>query len=321
VGLGFAGTGASRGGPKKSMNVALLSILIVVDGTGVSATPSGTPAATVAAGVVLEERGPARGPNVPVTLDGAVTLAGFVRKDRTGCRATADLELAPLRAGGIPAKLRRGAMLRPLRTRGELLEVETAGPIVLRGTISAGSCVAPGRPYADQTPGEGDLVLLARDAELRDGPDGAVRLRLPAGTRFNARERHEGWVGGRTDGPVVVNGWVRAEELGGPPVGSPIDVLARPLDHTHEILATADVYASRMARRPTALRLGGGARVVVTETQEGRLEVRTIGPIVAEGWVDAVMVREVTTNEESIALPANAARRTPPRRGPRLLVP
>jgi hypothetical protein len=299
----------------------LFAILVVLDGTGVSATPTGRPVATAAAGVVLEERGAARGASVPVTLDGAVDLAGFVRKDRTGCRATADVELAPLRAGGLPATLRRGAMLRPLRTRGDLLEVETVGAIVLRGTIPARACAAPGTPHADETPAEGDLVLLARDTELRDGPDGPVKLRVPAGTRFNARERHEGWAGGRTDGPVVVAGWVRAADLGGPPVGSPIDVLARPLGHSHEILAPAEVFAARTARRASALRFGGGAPVDVVQSGEGRIKVRTVGPIVAEGWVDAVMVREVTTAEESIALPAGATRRTPPRRGPRLLVP
>jgi hypothetical protein len=310
------------------MNLTLLSILIVVDGTGVSATPSGRAAATVAAGVVLEERGPTRGANVPVTLTGAVELAGFVRKDHTGCRASADVELAPLRAGGPDATVRRGAMLRPLRTHGDLLEVETVGAIVLRGTIPARACVVPGAPRADETPAEGDLVLLAHDAELRDGPDGPVKVRVPGGTRFNARERRDGWVGGRTDGDVTIAGWVRAEDLGGPPVGSPIDVLGRPLDHSHEILAPTEVFASATARRPTPVRLGGGARVsfappaetAINERAE-RIRVHTVGPVVAEGWVDAVMVREVTTSEESIRLPAGATRRTPPRRGPRLQVP
>lgn len=299
----------------------LFAILVVLDGTGVSATPTGRPVATVAAGVVLEERGTARGASVPVTLAGPVELAGFVRKDRTGCRATAAVELTPLGPGGLPATLRQGAMVRPLRTRGELLEVETAGAIVLRGTIPARACAVPGTPYADETPAEGDLVLLARDTELRDGPDGPLKVRIPAGTRFNARERHEGWVGGRTDGPVVVTGWVRAADLGAPPVGSPIDVLGRPLGHSHEVLAPAQVFTARTARRAAALRFGGGAPVDVVETGEGRVKVRTVGAIVAEGWVEAVMIREVTTSEDSIALPAGATRRTPPRRGPRLLVP
>lgn len=302
------------------MPILLLSVLVVLDGTSVTAARGGG-SVRVAAGTVLEERGPARGASVPVTLEGAVALAGVVRKDRTGCRATGDVELAPLRPGGLSARLRRGAMVRPLRTRGELMEVETAGPLVLRGTIPARACAAPGTPYADETPAEGDLVLLARDTELRDGPDGPLKLRLPAGTRFNARERREGWAGGRTDGPVQIAGWVRVADLGGAPVGSPIDVLGQPLDHTHEILAPADVFASRTARRPTALRLGGGAPITVVETQADRIKVRTVGAVVAEGWVEAVMVREVTTSEESIALPAGAARRTPPRRGPRLLVP
>ena len=302
------------------MSLWLLTVLVVLDGTAVTATPSGRAAATVAAGTTLEERGPARGATIPVALAGLVELSGFVRKDRTGCRATADVELTPLRSGP-PAKVRRGAMLRPRRTRGELLEVETVGEIVLRGTIPARACVAPGTPRADETPAEGDLALLARDADLRDGPDGPVVLRIPAGTRFNARERREGWVGGRTDGAVVVSGWLRAEDLGGPPVGSPIDVLARPLGHSHEILAPADVFPSRTARRPTKVRLGGGAPVDVVESGEGRVKVRTVGTQVAEGWVDATLVREVTTSEESIALPAGTTRRTPPRRGPRLLVP
>lgn len=302
------------------MSPLLLTVLVVLDGTAISATPGGRPAATVAAGVTLEERGPARGGSIPVTVSGTVQLAGFVRKDRTGCRATADVELTPLRSGP-PATVRRGAMLRPRAVRGDLLEVETVGEIVLRGTIPARACVSPGTARADETPAEGDLVLLARDAELRDGPDGAVVLRVPSGTRFNARERRQGWVGGRTDGAVVVAGWLRAQDLGGAPVGSPIDVLGRPLDHTHEILAPADVFASRTARRPTPVRLGGGAPIDLVETGEGRVQVKTVGFLVAQGWVDATLVREVTTNEESITLPPGTVRHPPPRRGPRLLVP
>ncbi|MBI2896999.1 MAG: hypothetical protein HYY06_25810 [Deltaproteobacteria bacterium] len=301
----------------------LLTLLVVVDATPVTAGRGGRPIATLSAGVELVERGETRGGWAPVAIDGDVTLAGFVRSDRLGCRAGSSVELQPIgREPSIPVRLRRGAMLRRLRERGDLLEVATVGPLVLKGAIPTTACVVPGEPYFDETPREGDLRLLSQEAALHDAPAGqGTRVRLPAGTRFLVRETREGWAGGRTDGPVIVEGWIPTGAIGGPPEGSPLDILTRPLDHTHEVLATARLESRGPRGRPGPVEVRGGAGVDVLETVDARVRVRTVGPVAVEGWLPAEMVREVTTSEESIDLPRGAAKRTPPRRGPRLIVP
>jgi hypothetical protein len=299
----------------------LAAVLVAVAGATVHARVGGPAVLTVEPGTALEDTGPARGGWVPVRATGTVDVRGFIKTASLGCRMTKDVTIGDV-------TLRRGAIVRLETKRGKTRAVALGPPAVAVeiGADEAASCAPDGPAYWDRAPTEGDLRTLRIETLVRPAPDGEDAVATaPDASRFVVLQVVGDDARGYVDGPIVVRGWVPVAAIGPPPEGSPLDILTRPLGHTHEVLDATDLWGAPGAptstegprrARPKA-RLVGGAPVAIVETREGWLQVRTIGALVVQGWVPATFVREVTISEEAIRLERGARRHDPPARGPR----
>lgn len=300
----------------------LAAVLVALGGASIHARAGGPAVVQAQPGAALEPTGPARGGWVPVKAVDGVVVDGWVRAASLGCRMTKDVDLGPA------VTLRRGALVHLETKRGKTRAI-AEGPPRVEGELpadAASACTPDGPRYWDRTPDAGDLRTLRIETPVRAAPDSDdVVATAPDGARFVVLEVVGDDARGFLDGPIVLRGWVPVAAIGAPPEGSPLDILTRPLGHTHEILDETGLYAApgpagstqapRRAR-PKA-RVAGGAPVSILETRDDWTKIRTLGSLVAEGWVPSAFVREVTVSEDAIRIERVQRRHDPPARGPR----
>jgi hypothetical protein len=232
-----------------------------------------------------------------VEVRGDLAVTGWVREERLGCRALRDVPLVPLAGDAPAAHLRAGALLAVGAARDGRLEVETQGPIAVRGTVAAVDC-GVGRRFFPTLPRDGVAHVLAKASTLVTDLAGGTTFALPEGHRFAVVSRDGRDVVGRTDGPVVVRGRVDARAVVRDKT-TPFDVLAERMGYSHEVVLEAAISASNAGASSFA-KLPGGTPLLLLESDGDVTKVRTHGLVRLEGWVPTDQIRRVALDHNEL---------------------
>jgi hypothetical protein len=271
-----------------------------------------------------------------------VRVEGWVGPSELGCRLT---RKAPLLDGpGHPSAptdpvARVGAMVRIIGRDGGWLHVESApeklvwyetggkhDPVlehveytgyVVRGWIEAGTCSAEQKPFYPRAPDDGTLKSIEEESAVHAEPGGlASRLdgRALPGTRWVVMESEGIWTRGRTDGQIVVRGWIPTSVVGPRPLTNPLYKLVRHEVKDYEVLGSQDLEDAG-GEPLTTLAAGQDVRKLGEDVRG--CKVATPPPVVVEGFVPCDALRDLSTlPEAAIEYGIIDGGAMPPERGP-----
>jgi hypothetical protein len=316
------------------------------------AKAKGQPLATLEQGVRVIPTGSVKGALLRVSTKQPFEVAGWVKKADLGCRISADTPLAdkPKTDEGLPGDpvLRKGAMVKVLKTKGEWTLVESAPyPVrifklpeekkgettseivytgyIVEGWIPASACSPDEGAYYDTTPDEGELGSLEEETLVfpqKPGPgESPEKLQALPGKalalcRWVELEPSEGWSRGYVDGPVKISGWVEKKTIGPLPNTNPLNMIFMKQLKDYEIVAEADLVTPD---GKLITELPGGTDVFKVGVDYEGCIVRTSPPIVVEGLVDCKSLRNLATlAEKAIDDTTKQPQVTFPERGPKV---
>ncbi len=271
-------------------------------------------------------------------------IEGEVRASDLGCRLTSEL---PLRTSpdasqtdGVALGM-RGCMVSVLDSKEGWLRVETApepftwyeagpgegdpvvshtvhGGYVVEGWVPTDRCSASEKPFYPKSPKDGSLVMIGGDGTRLNGAPGGTASQLPGKalpwTRWVATGTDGPWSHGRTDGQVVVWGWVQTSVLAPLPNTNPLNKLAERKVKDHEVVGPSPVEDGDGAE---IVLLPVGTEVLLLAEDSRGCKVRSLPPIEVEGWMPCDDLRDVSTMPEAAIdyglLDGGAP---PPERGP-----
>lgn len=253
-----------------------------------------------------------------------MSVSGWARARDLGCRVRSDTPLL-----GSPGEIaenaplaRAGCTLRVIGGSGGWLEVETApepftyfekGPshkdpvlthteftgFIVEGWIPSKSCTTDVKPFYPRAPKDGELMILKEASAVLHTP-GGLSNQIPGKaltwTRWVSIEIDGTWVRGRTDGQVVVEGWVPLTSVGALPNTNPLNKLAEKKLRDFEVIASTVIKDDKGHAITT---LPGGQEVDKLEEDVRGCRVRTVPPVVVEGWVSCDELRNLSVLPEA----------------------
>jgi hypothetical protein len=282
-----------RGARPTAERPADAAVAVVVFDAFVRARPTRGPAFGTLHPDVVVRVGRQVGEWREIEVAGPLPVRGWVQLSRLGCRALREVRLERDREdAGAPVVLRPGAKLAIVEAGARWLEVETRDVVEARGRVPRSACGAGDR-FVPLLPRDGALRQLRAPATLlAEGPGGGPIAALPAGSRFVLFRNEGGYAVGRTDGPVVVTGRVRAEAVGEDPRRTPLDRLAEPLGYTHEVIVAEELREAPNGRSLAVL--PGGTPVNEEERHGDWTRVRSSGDVEVVGWVRGSAIRRMS---------------------------
>jgi hypothetical protein len=280
---------------------------------------------------------------VRIATSGKIRVEGWARSDDLGCRVASEtpLEDGPdgRDAGGAPVA-RPGCTVRVLARSGGWLHVETAPepftyyekgsgtkePVVTHtefagfiaeGWIPAGACLVNVGPFFPHAPGDGELQVIKEPGPVLSSP-GGLSNQIPGKalrwTRWVTMEVDGTWIRGRTDGQVVVEGWVPVTAVGPLPNTNPLNKLAEKKLKDFEVIAATGIKDSKGHEIAT---LPGGQEISKIDEDVRGCQVRTTPPVEVVGWVDCKSLRSLSVlPEAAIEYGVIDGGAWPPDRGP-----
>jgi hypothetical protein len=297
------------------------------------AKAKGQPLATLGQGVRVVPAGPVKGALLRVSTTSPFEVTGWVKRADLGCRISADTPLSakPKTDGGLPGDpvLRKGAMVKAIKTKGGWTQVEAAPyPVrifklpevkkgettseivytgyIVGGWIPASACSTDEEAYYDTTPDEGELGSLKEETPVfphKPGPgEPPDKLQpLPGKTlalcRWVELEPSEGWSRGYVDGPVRISGWVEKKAIGPLPNTNPLNMIFMKQLKDYEIVAETDL---KTPDGKLITKLPGGTDVIKVGVDYEGCIVKTPPPIAVEGLVDCKSLRNLATVAEKV---------------------
>jgi hypothetical protein len=283
---------------------------------------TGSSVATVHQGVaVTVEKTSGQWARVSTAEPFAVT--GWARRNDLGCRAARDTHLLPEPAGSAGGPMARtGCMLRILEIDGGWLHVESApepfthfekGPsykdpvivhtefsgFIAEGWIPGDACATDVKAFYPRAPKDGQLGILDTDTSVLRKP-GGISNRIPGKalpyTRWVTMAVEGTWVKGRTDGQVVVHGYVPLTSVAPLPNTNPLNKLAEKKLKDYEVIATT---AIKNAKGQEITTLPGGQEV--DKIDEGVLgcRIKSAPPVIVEGWIPCTSLRNLSVLPEA----------------------
>jgi len=319
------------------MNTLATAYLIAAVAVGLYQSPGrGRVLAEIDEGVRVETLGKRRGRWINVRVDGEVPVEGWIDSRKIGCRVSRDTILFETVGGRKTGTLKKGALVRMVRKRGEWLhavvsirkpskqEKEDDSVLELRGVIESSVCSPDVAPFMIQSPSQGMLAGTVKETPLYTVPDQETKpvLSLPVRMRFVVLQKTaDGWAKGYVDEAIEIHGWLDAGNLGPAPIDSPLEILSAKSPYDHEFLLDA-ALSTRPARKPF-IKIKAGTAVRILEIKDTWYLVETRGPVRARGWVEATRTRKVRFPEDSVAplIRVSPKKMYPRERGRRVLPP
>ncbi len=277
-----------------------------------------------------------------VTTMADVSISGWLRADALGCRLAAEQPIltSPKDQPGEHTPLgREGAMLRILSRQGDDVHVESAPEKIVwyetggkndpvlehqdftgylaQGWVPASACIADHKPFYPRAPKDGDLFCIAKPTAINAAP-GGLASQLPgkalAKTRWVSIAIQGAWVQGRTDGQIVVKGFVPIDAIGPSPLTNPLYKLVKHEMKDYEILGEQPLTDA--SGKILAVLAPGQDVKKIGEDVRG-CEVKTPGPVEVHGFVPCHALRDLSTiPEAAIEYGVIDGGSPPPDRGP-----
>ncbi|MBW2261146.1 MAG: hypothetical protein JRG91_04165 [Deltaproteobacteria bacterium] len=250
-------------------------------------------------------------------------VTGWVRRSDLGCRVVEDTHLLPEPGGSAGGPLARAAcMLRILEISDDWLHVESApepfthyekGPsykdpvivhtefagFIARGWIPSGECSTDVKAFYPRAPKDGELGIISTASPVLRQP-GGISNQIPGKalpfTRWVTTTVDGTWVKGRTDGQVVVHGWVPITSVAALPNTNPLNKLAEKKLRDFEVIASTGI---KNGKGQTITTLPGGQEV--DKIDEGALgcKIKTMPPVIVEGWIPCTSLRNLSVLPEA----------------------
>ncbi len=250
-------------------------------------------------------------------------VAGWARGSDMGCRVVEDAPLLPEPSGSAGGPIARaGCMLRILEVSDGWLRVESApepfthyekGPsykdpvivhtefsgFIVQGWIRQDACSADVKAFYPRSPKDGTLGIISTESAVLRKP-GGISNQIPgkalAYTRWVTTSVEGTWIEGRTDGQVVVHGWVPLTSVAALPNTNPLNKLAEKKLKDFEVIAST---AIKDAKGQEITTLPGGQEV--DKVDEGVLgcKVRSTPPVIVEGWIPCTSLRNLSVLPEA----------------------
>ncbi len=262
--------------------------------------PEGAPLVSLPAGAPVET-GEIRGSWREATVEGWVFTSSTspTRRDGYDLVVTSDdgenLRRSP--NGPILGRMREGTLLEKLSVKGKWTRVRRAG-WVPRRAVETKQTPAPSKPAKPEaalqgqspavpakatTPAvaaaqpkntpAGEPMVLAKQARLAAGPDGATLAMVQSGVPARIVARASGWV------KVQLDGWVRDDDVRASDAGVEEGVTAE------EVRASPDRYVGRTVQWRVQLIAVQSADELRTEMSSGQPYLLTRGPLPELGFV------------------------------------
>ena len=283
---------------------------------------TGSSIATVHQGVVASIR-ETSGNWARVSTVEPFEVTGWARRSDLGCRVTQDTPLLPEPSGSSGGPLARtGCLVRILEIADGWLHVESApepfthfekGPsykdpvivhtefagFIARGWIPQPACAADVKAFYPRAPKDGQLGIISTDSPVLRKP-GGISNKIPGKalpfTRWVTMAVEGTWVKGRTDGQVVVHGWVPLTSVAELPNTNPLNKLAEKKLKDFEVIASTVLKNAKGQELTT---LPGGQEV--DKIEEGVLgcKVTSTPPVIVEGWIPCTSLRNLSVLPEA----------------------
>jgi hypothetical protein len=314
----------------------------------------GDPLALLELGLEVSLTGQKKSGMVHVKTSEPFQVEGWVKSNEIGCRVTVDTQIkegadSEENLPGSPF-LRKGALVRILKTKGAWLEVESAPYVmkifsvsgegeakmtfenvatgyITRGWIPKNNCSAAEKPFFDAAPEEGTLSafvdesVLYREKPQEDPPTKKDEKLQIAGKalkycRWVELEQQAGWSRGYTDGPVVVKGWTRKDRLGPLPNTNPLNMIFLKSFKDCELMIDTEIKT--LDGKSVIAKLRGGMEVFKVGVDYEGCIVKTDWPIVIKGLVTCKLLRSLgVLPEKAIEDTKKKPQNTFPERGPK----
>lgn len=259
-----------------------------------------------------------------ILTSGKMNVEGWVRSTDLGCRVSSDTPLlvSPQESADGAPLARHGCMVRIISSEDDWLHVESApepftyfekGPsykdpvivhtkfagFLVSGWIPGQSCTTDVKPFYPRAPKDGELQIIKEATTILHTPGGLsnqIQGKALPWTRWVTMEVDGTWIRGRTDGQVIVDGWVSVASIGAIPNTNPLNKLAEKKLKDYEVIAKTGIVDDK-GRAITEL--PGGQEVIKLEEDVRGCRVKTTPPIEVEGWLPCASLRNLSVLPEA----------------------
>lgn len=211
--------------------------------------------------------------------------------------------------GSQLAELLPGALLLWRGVQDEnLYKVVTNSPFKISGFIEKQYCSIgeDGNLYEEEYKIKSNekLYEIKNNVYLRGNDLTTPFGQIDRGNIFIGLKTERNWINGFVKQPVIIKGWIPAYEVKEWQMPSPLDILGKNLEYTHEVIINSPLYLNPHESENNKLTiLNSGTNLISIKRQNKWVQVETLNKIQIRGWIKEENIQEVTLSNNADLIP------------------